>query len=68
MCRVNQYPKTYFTNFPNRAYISNEHGLDHVGLTYPDTHAADMEKYADPNQIISQAKMYKHTNSESINT
>ena len=68
MCRVNQYPKTYFTNFPNGAYTSNECSLDHVGLTNLDTYAADMEKNADPNQIISQAKMYKRTNSESINT
>ena len=46
----------------------NEYGLDLVGLTNLDTHVADMKEYADPNQIISQARMYTCTNSESINT
>ena len=68
MCRVNQYPNTYFTIFPNEAYTFNEYDLDLMGLANLDTHAADMKEYADPNQIISQAKMYTCTNSEPINT
>ena len=68
MYRVNQYPYTYFVYFPNGAYTFNEYGLDLVGLTNLDTHAADVKEYADLNQIISQARMYTCTNSESINT
>ena len=68
MYRVNQYPNTYFAIFPNGAYTFNEYGLDLVGLTNLDTHAADMKECANPNQIISQARMYTCTNSESINT
>ena len=63
MCRVKQYPNTYFTNFTNGTHTFNEYGLDLVGLTKLDTQAADMKEYADPNQTISQAKMYTCTNS-----
>ena len=68
MCRVIRYPNTFFTNFPNGTYTFNEYGLDLVGLINLDTHSADTKEYADPNQIIPQAKIYTCTNSESINT
>ena len=57
MYKVNRYPNTF-----------NEYGLNLVGLTNLDTHAADTKKDADPNQLISQAKMCTSTNSESIIT
>ena len=57
MCRVNRYPNTYFTNSPNGAYtyIFNKYSLDLVGLTNPNTQAANMKGHADPNQTIPQA-------------
>ena len=44
MYRVNRYPNTYFTNFPNGTHTFNEYGLDLVGLTNLDTQAADMKE------------------------
>ena len=78
MCRVNQYPKTYFTNFPNGAYTSNEYSLDHVGLTNLDTHAADMKympirikwypKRRRTNVLIQNQSTHKHSFVNSIDT